>query len=261
MTRETEARLQSALAAARMAGAEIRKNFGAPQSVDMKSATDPVTEVDRRCEVMIREALASAHPELRFWGEEFGQSQGDVNSATWLVDPLDGTKNFVHGYPFVAVSIALIIESTVQIGVVYDPLRDEMFHAVRGGGSYLNERRLEVSTARTLQQALIVTGFAPFPPQQKELIWLACEKCQGIRRAGASALDLCQLAAGRLDAFWEWQLRPWDSAAGVLMIQEANGTVSKLDGSPFDLFHGQLLASNTSLHRPLVDMLSAVRTS
>lgn len=261
MTRETEARLQSALAAARMAGAEIRKNFGAPQSVDMKSATDPVTEVDRRCEVMIREALASAHPELGFWGEEFGQSQGDVNSATWLVDPLDGTKNFVHGYPFVAVSIALIIESTVQIGVVYDPLRDEMFHAVRGGGSYLNERRLEVSTARTLQQALIVTGFAPFPPQQKELIWLACEKCQGIRRAGASALDLCQLAAGRLDAFWEWQLRPWDSAAGVLMIQEANGTVSKLDGSPFDLFHGQLLASNTSLHRPLVDMLSAVRTS
>lgn len=259
MTRQMQARLDSALAAARRAGAHIREHFGNPRQVEMKGPTDPVTDVDRRCEVMIREALTSAHPDLGFWGEEFGHSRDDDGGATWLVDPLDGTKNFVHGYPYVAVSIALIHGETVHLGVVYNPLRDEMFHAVRGAGAYLNERPLEVSRARQLEEALVVTGFSPYPPQQKDLIWLACERCQGIRRGGASALDLCQLAAGRLDGYWEWQLRPWDSAAGVLMIQEARGTVSKLDGSPFDLFHGQLLASNTSLHRPLVDMLSTVR--
>lgn len=258
MTRQTQAQLESALAAARMAGAHIREQFGKPQQVEMKSPTDPVTEVDRRCEVMIREALARAHPELGFWGEEFGHGRDD-GGPTWLVDPLDGTKNFVHGYPFVAVSIALVHGDTVHLGVVYDPLRDEMFHSVRGGGAFLNERRLEVSQARRLEEALVVTGFTCYPPQQKDLIWLACERCQGLRRGGASALDLCQLAAGRLDGYWEWQLRPWDSAAAVLMIQEAKGTVSKLDGSPFDLFHGQLLASNTTLHRQLVEMLSTVR--
>lgn len=256
MTRENEARLASAMAAARAAGAIIKKSFGRPVHTEFKSPTDPVTEVDRQCEVLIRELLSQAHPEIDFWGEEFGR-QSREHDAFWLVDPLDGTKNFVHGYPFVAVSIALLEGDRMTLGVVYDPLRDEMFHAVRGSGAYCNERRLEVSHARELQDALVVTGFTSHPAQQKELIWSACRLCQGIRRGGAIALDLCQLAAGRLDAFWEWQVRPWDAAAAVLLVQEAKGTVSAMDGSPYELSQGQLLATNTSLHRAFVQMLGA----
>jgi myo-inositol-1(or 4)-monophosphatase len=255
MNRETESYLESAMSAARLAGADIRQAFGRPVHTEFKSPTDPVTEVDRRCEVMIRDALSSAHPEIGFWGEEFGRRR-DEGPSYWLVDPLDGTKNFVHGYPFVAVSIALVQNDTITLGVVYDPLRDEMFHGVRGSGAFLNERRLEVSQARKLEEAIVVTGFTAHPPQQKELIWKACQNCQGIRRGGASALDLCQLAAGRLDAMWEWKLRPWDLAAGVLLVQEAKGTVSSIDGTPFDLFAGQLLATNTNLHRLFIQMLS-----
>jgi myo-inositol-1(or 4)-monophosphatase len=256
MNRETQAHLESAAAAARLAGAIIRETFGQPVAAEFKSPTDPVTEVDRRCETLIRDFLGDKHPDIGFWGEEFGRRRDSGGPSYWLVDPLDGTKNFVHGYPFVAVSIALMTNDAITLGVVYDPLRDELFHAVAGQGAYCNERRLEVSRAQKLDEAIVVTGFTDRPIEQKELIWKACQSCQGIRRGGASALDLCQLAAGRLDAMWEWHLRPWDLAAGVLLIQEAKGTVTSVNGSPFDLFSGQLLATNTNLHRAFVDMLS-----
>lgn len=258
MTGETQACLESALAAARAAGQVIRENFGRPVHTEHKGPTDFVTEIDRRCELLIREALREAHPEIGFWGEEFGRRHDD-GPATWIVDPLDGTKNFVHGYPFMAVCIALLRHGQLVMGVVYDPLRDEMFHAVRGGGAFLNERRIEVSRHRELVDAMVVTSFNPFPLEQKELLWKACGLCQGIRRGGASALDLCQLAAGRLDAMWEWSLKPWDMAASVVIVREAQGTVSAFDGSELDLFDGRILATNTSLHRTFVDFLKPPR--
>lgn len=244
--------------AARAAGDIIRQRLGAPLQTEFKSATDPVTEVDRQCELLIKETLTTAHPGLDFWGEEFGLQQ-ESGSLTWLVDPLDGTKNFVHGYPYVAVSIALVEDRQARLGVVYDPLRNEMFHAVKGKGAFSNGRRLEVSRTAELQEALVVPGFTTVPEQQKELIWKAALSCQGIRRGGAAALDICQLAAGRLDAYWEWSLQPWDLAAATLIVSEAQGTVSRLDGSEFDLFRGQVLATNTSLHRKFVELLGQNR--
>lgn len=254
MTRQTDAFLDSAMVAARAAGAVIRQRLGQPIATEYKSATDPVTEVDRHCELLIKETLTTAHPGVDFWGEEFGH-QHESGTLTWLVDPLDGTKNFVHGYPYVAVSIALVEGRRSKLGVVYDPIRDEMFHAVRDGGAFSNGKRIEVSRAAKLQEALVVPGFTTVPEQQKELIWKAAMACQGIRRGGAAALDICQLAAGRLDAYWEWSLQPWDLAAATLIVSEAQGTVSRLDGSEFDLFGGQILATNTSLHRLFVDLL------
>lgn len=255
MDRSTQTRLESAIRAAKSSGALIRDTFGSKISAQFKSPTDPVTEIDRRSEIMIRDALMSEHPEIEFWGEEFGRSSNG-GSLVWVVDPLDGTKNFVHGYPFVAVSIALVRDSTPILGVVYDPLRDELFHAARGAGAYRNEQRLEVSRAALLNEALVVTSFHTHPPQQMGLIAKACDNCQGLRRGGASALDLCQLAAGRLDAMWEWSLKPWDLAAAVLIIEEAQGSVTKVDGSAFDLLQGEILATNTNLHRQFVELLS-----
>jgi myo-inositol-1(or 4)-monophosphatase len=255
MHRQTEARRHSAVAAAQQAGAFIRESFGRPLRVELKGPTDPVTEVDRHCELMIRDSLSQRHPEISFWGEEFGGWRRQESDWFWLVDPLDGTKNFVHGYPFVAVSIALVHHQAVQLGVVYDPLREELFHAIAGGGAFLNGTPIEVSRAQRLEQALVVTTLSAQSPPQKELLWAACSRCQGLRRGGASALDLCQLAAGRLDAMWEWDLSPWDTAAATLLVREAGGTVTRFDGSPFELESRQLLATNTSLQRALVDLL------
>lgn len=254
MRGEKAAYLESALAAARAAGGIIRTRFGRPVHTEYKGPSDPVTEVDRQCEALIRDLLKEAHPEVDFWGEESGRRR-ESGPTTWLVDPLDGTKNFVHGYPFVAVSIALVHQDEVQLGVVYDPFRDELFHAIQGAGAFCNERRLEVSRAGRLEEALVVTGFTTHPPRQRDLIWAACHHCQGLRRGGATALDLCQLAAGRLEALWDWHVRPWDVAAAVLLIREAQGTVSQIDGRPFHLLDDQILASNSSLHRAMVDLL------
>lgn len=256
MSQQTDAYLNSVSAAARAAGAVIKERLGRPRTTEFKSLTDPVTEVDRQCELLIREILTSAHPEVDFWGEEFGRSR-DLGPSTWVVDPLDGTKNFVHGYPFVAVSIALLEQGRTTLGIVYDPIRDELFHAVQGQGAFCNGQPLEVTRTNVLHEALVVPGFTTIPERQKDLIWRAAQSCQGIRRGGAAALDLCQLAAGRLDAVWEWSLQPWDLAAAVLIISEAQGTVSRIDGSEFDLFGGQVLATNTSLHRQFVEMLNA----
>lgn len=254
MTRETEVRLESAMAAARAAGGLIKESFGKKFRTEAKGHKDLVTEVDRQSELLLRTTLHDQHPDISFWGEEFGrdETQGDL---TWLVDPLDGTKNFVHGYPNVAVSIALVSANVPLIGVVYDPLRDHMFHAVKGHGAYQDGVKLEVSRTSKATDAIVVTGFTLDPSHQRELILMACEVCQGLRRGGAAALDLCHLAAGHLDAMWEWHLKPWDLAAASLLIQEAQGTVTRIDGTAFDLFGGQILASNTSLHREFVTLL------
>lgn len=255
MSFDDQGYLGSAKAAARIAGAKIRASIGKQFTIENKGPSDLVTSVDRDCELLIRNTLAQEHPEVAFWGEEFGREDSH-SRLTWLVDPLDGTKNFVHGYPFIAVSIALLKDEQPVVAAVYDPLRDEIFHASLGKGSFCNEIPIEVSHTRSLNQAIVATSFSGHPQQQKELIWQACLNCQGLRRGGASALDLCQVAAGRLDAMWEWYLRPWDLAAAVLIIQEAKGTVSDMKGSSFQLTNGQVLATNTNLHKQMVDFIS-----
>lgn len=254
MTDLAERRLNSAVKAARAAGAIIKNRFGGDFEVDYKNFKDPVTEVDKACEKQVMEILTAEHPDIAFWGEESGQSHPQA-AVTWVVDPLDGTKNFVHGYPFVAVSIALVENDESTLGVVYDPIRDEMFTALKGRGAYLNGRQVKVSQTERVCDALIVTTLSDWPHGQGNLILRACERCQGVRRGGAAALDLCQVAAGRLDAMWEWYLKPWDLAAAAIIIKEAEGTITKPDGSPFDLYKGEILASNTNLHKQFTDLI------
>jgi fructose-1,6-bisphosphatase/inositol monophosphatase family enzyme len=254
MTDLAERRLKSAIKAAKAAGAIIRNRFGTDLQVDFKNLKDPVTEVDKACEDQIEAILTSEHPEIAFWGEESGTPVPNA-SLTWVVDPLDGTKNFIHGYPFVCVSIGLVRDSRPILGVVYDPIRDELFTAVEGGGAFLNGKPIFVSQTERMSAALVVTTLSTFPLGQGPLILKACDRCQGVRRGGAGALDLCQVAAGRLDAVWEWYLKPWDLAAAVILIQEAQGTVTLPDGSPFDLYEGTILATNTNLHKAFTDLI------
>lgn len=258
MTERSLRRLNSAKKAAKAAGAIIKNRFGTDFEVEYKGFKDPVTEIDRLCEDTIKKILTSEHPDIAFWGEETGSTKPTAD-VTWVVDPLDGTKNFVHGYPFVAVSIALVESGSSTIGVVYDPVRDELFSAVKGEGAFLNERPITVSQRSKMSDALVVTTLSNYPPHQGQLILMACEYCQGVRRGGASALDICQVAAGRLDAVWEWFLKPWDVAAGAIIVQEAQGTVTQPDGSPFDLYQGCLLATNTNLHADFHRMLNSVQ--
>ncbi len=250
-----ERQLESAVKAARAAGAIIRNRFGGDFKVEYKDVKDPVTEVDRACEREIRRILEDEHPQIAFWGEETGRN-APRESLTWLVDPLDGTKNFVHGYPFVAVSIALVENLKPLIGVVYDPLRDEMFTAARGGGALLNGRAISVSGTEKIEKALVVTTMHDWPPQQSLLLAKACRLCQGVRRGGAAALDLAQLAAGRVDAIWEWFLQPWDVAAAILLIEEAEGMVTNPGGGRYDLLEGCVLATNTYLHRAFIEFIA-----
>ena len=254
MSNTAEKRLASAEKAARAAGAIIRNRYETDFQVDYKGPSDPVTEVDRACEEKIRQILAESHPDIAFWGEESGTSEIDA-PLSWVVDPLDGTKNFVHGYPFVAVSIGLVQDSHPILGVIYDPLRDEMFTAAKGMGTRLNGRPVTASQTDRVNDALVVTSLNSLPSRQMTLLQKVCMYCQGVRRGGAAALDLAQIGAGRVDAAWEWNLCPWDLAAAYVIVTEGQGTMTQPDGSPFDLHAGCVLATNTKLHKPFTDMI------
>jgi myo-inositol-1(or 4)-monophosphatase len=247
--------LASAQKAAKAAGAIIRNRFGTDFEWDYKSPGDPVTEIDRACEEQIRQILAEAHPEIAFWGEESGASDSNA-SLTWVVDPLDGTKNFVHGYPFVAVAIGLVKDSHPILGVIYDPLRDEIFTAFKDQGAQRNGRPITVSHTERVNEAMVVTSLNSLPPNQMRLVEKACTFCQGVRRGGAAALDLAQIGAGRIDAAWEWNLHPWDLAAAYVIVTEAQGTMTQPDGSPFNLHAGCVLATNTNLHKAFTEMIN-----
>jgi len=205
-----------------------------PKEVRHKGAIDLVTEVDLASEAAIREVLQRHHPGVPILGEEGGGAEQAV--TRWVVDPLDGTTNFVHGLPHYGPSVALEVDGVPSVGVVIDVSRGEVFRAARGGGAWCNERRLRVSEVRELDQALVATGFAYDRREQEraafylERVQRVLEACQGVRRAGAAALDMAWVAAGRLDAYWEYQLGRWDVAAGVVLIEEAGGTVAWLDG-------------------------------
>jgi myo-inositol-1(or 4)-monophosphatase len=245
--------------AARAAGALLARRVGQPSSVGIKRhAADLVTELDRASERMIRQRLRHTYPDVGFLGEEQGARQRRA-PARWIVDPLDGTMNFVHGVPLFGVSIALEHRGALVAGVVYDPMREELFQAARGQGAWLNGVRLRVSCTHRLGQSLLATGFSsrfrrhPAP----YLAWFRTLESQAhaVRRLGTTVLSLAYVAAGRLEAFYERDLWPWDIAAGIVLVEEAGGCVSNFSGAPVQLSRGQLLASNGRTHRDILRIL------
>lgn len=247
--------LTIAVRAARKAGNVIARSFDRHDqiSVDVKAQNDFVTEIDRQAEREIIQILRAAYPEHRIVAEESGQT--GENDYEWVIDPLDGTTNFVHGFPQFAVSIGLRHKGRFEQAVVYDPLRQELFTASRGNGAQLNDRRIRVSKRTDLDGALLGTGF-PFKQQQHLESYLATFKAlfpmtAGIRRAGSAALDLAYVAAGRLDGFWEIGLQPWDMAAGVLLVQEAGGLVSDFSGGNDYMQTGNLICANPKVFKAM----------
>jgi myo-inositol-1(or 4)-monophosphatase len=249
-------------AAAGRAGALLRARYREPHEVTFKSEVDLVTTVDREAERIIVEIIADAFPEHGIVAEESSPRPGR-DSYRWYIDPIDGTTNFAHGYPHFAVSIALACEDELLLGLVYDPMREEVFTALRGAGARLNGAPIAVSAVNALGGALLATGFPYDRRQHAEFylaFWLeALRRAQGVRRAGAAALDLCWVACGRLDGFWEWKLHPWDVAAGRLIVEEAGGRVSDFSGGTHHLAGEETAASNGLLHAELLAMLTAVR--
>lgn len=245
--------------AARRAGDLIVRNLDrlSDLKVETKAGNDFVSEVDRDAERAIIETIRRSYPDHAFIAEESGRTgQADYE---WIIDPLDGTTNFLHGFPVFAVSIALRVKGRIEHGVIYDPLRQELFTASRGGGVQLDGRRVRVTQRRELSGALLGTGF---PYREKDDIdtYLPMFRAmtlasRGIRRAGAAALDLAYVAAGRLDGFWEMNLQLWDIAAGTLMVQEAGGLVGSLDGGTRHLETGNILAANPKLFAEMAKML------
>jgi myo-inositol-1(or 4)-monophosphatase len=244
---------------AREAGALLRERFGQPLEVRHKGQIDLVTEADLLSERHLREQIAIYYPKHQILAEEEGLSE-TISPYRWIVDPLDGTTNYAHGYPFFSVVVALEHEGKTTLGVVYDPMRDEMFAAEAGGGATLNERPIKISAVETVSQALLVTGF-PYNVRtspQKNLDHFSdfLDTAQAIRRDGSAALDLCYVAAGRFDGFWELNLAAWDMAAGALIVSEAGGRVTAFDGSPFDCYTPEVLASNGRIHDEMIRTLT-----
>ena len=255
---------RAAIAAAAEAGALLAKYAGKPKTIRTKrSAIDLVTEVDQASERLIRRRLARVGPDFRFLGEEQGEAPGR-SPFRWIVDPLDGTSNFVHGFPMFGVSIGLEHRGRMVMGVIYDPLRREMFAAVAGGGATLNGRRLRVSPVRTLAQSLLSTGFSSnfLKHEEPYLGWFKAFQrgSHGVRRIGSTVISLVSVASGRLEGFYEQDLWPWDIAAGVVIVEEAGGRVSSLSGGPVDLAEGRLVASNGHIHKEFLRVLNRTTT-
>ena len=228
-------------------------------NITVKSRNDFVSDVDRQAEHEIVNILLKAYPGHAVMGEEHGAQGTEDSEYVWVIDPLDGTTNFLHGFHQFAVSIALFYRGKVERGVVYDPVRQELFTAARGAGATLNNRRLRVTRQKGLQGALLGTGI-PFKDQSYLDAYLGMLKsllkdAAGIRRAGSAALDLAYVAAGRFDGFWEIGLQKWDMAAGVLLVQEAGGIVSDLEGRDKYFETGSIVTANPKLHQPMLELI------
>ncbi len=255
---------EAAGAMAREAGALLRDGYGRAHRPERKGRIDLVTEYDRRSERLLLDAIARRHPGAAVLAEESGAHAGTAaaggGALRWILDPLDGTTNFAHNYPFFAVSIAAEVDGELAAGAVYDPMRDELFAAARGHGATLNGAAIRVSDVGRVEDALLVTGF-PYdvrehPEDSLPQFRAFLERAQGIRRDGSAALNLCYLAAGRFDGFWEASLSPWDVAAGALLIREAGGRLSGYAGEPFQLETRRILASNGRLHDEMMGILA-----
>ena len=248
--------------AARKAARGLSRDFGEVEhlQVSRKGPANFVTAADLKAEKILREELAQARPGYGFLLEEAGTIEGSDKTHRWIVDPLDGTTNFLHGLPHFAISIALERNDELVAGLVYDPIKDEMFIAERGQGAFVNDRRLRVSARSEINEALLATGIPyqhrPGHDRLREELAAVTDKVAGIRRFGSAALDLAYVAAGRYDGFWEHDLSPWDIAAGVVLVREAGGMVTNVDGSAFDLTGSSILAANEPLCQPLSRLLT-----
>lgn len=256
--------LEEAVIAAGIAGRYQRSRFASTLNIEMKGDKDLVTEVDKESERLIVEHLHSCFPGHDIVAEEGDYAQGG-SPCRWIIDPVDGTTNYAHGFPWFCCSIGLEMSGEMVAGVIYNPVYDELFTATKGGGAYLNGKRLSVSASSPLKNSLLGTGF-PYDcatdPVNNFANFIAFQKkARGIRRAGAAALDLAYVAAGRLDGFWELKLKAWDVAAGVLLVREAGGKVTSFEGSPFDIFSGRIVASNGLIHEEMVSMLALVAST
>ena len=249
------------VAAAKKAGRGLIRDFGEVEQlqVSKKGPGDFVTQADLKAERTLRDELTRVRPGYGLLMEEAGETPGADTSNRWIVDPLDGTSNFLHGIPHFAVSLALERDRQIFAGVVFNPITDELYWAEKGVGAYLNDRRLRVSGRTEIGDAMVMTGIPHATPERAErylpLLRRVMQNVAGVRRFGAAALDLAWVASGRADAFWELQLSPWDIAAGLLLVREAGGDVSDVTGGAGMMDSGDILASNGALHRPLLALL------
>ncbi len=245
--------------AACSAGALLRRRLNSIREVRHKSAIDIVTDVDLESEREVCATLHAAFPTHTIVGEEGGVRVGRDARFRWIVDPLDGTTNYAHGFPFFCVSIGLEVDGHLTLGMAYAPSLDELYVGQAGRGATVNDRPMHVSATSDLAQALLATGFpydrAEFPRAIKSFEVMSTQ-CQAVRRAGSAVLDLCYVACGRLDGYWEHVVKPWDIAAGALIVIEAGGTVTTTDGSAFSVDDGQVLASNGLLHASMTSTLA-----
>lgn len=253
--------LATAVEAVVRAGDLQMAGFGGELRVDKKGTIDLVTEIDVAVERMFRAMIRERFPGHRVLAEELGGGEEPASRFCWIFDPLDGTTNFAHGLPIFCSSLALEADGRIEIAAVYDPTRQELFTAERGEGARLNGAPLRVSASATLIDSLLCTGF-PYDVHGAldEVVGLFGDfvgRARAVRRLGSAAIDLCYVAAGRLDGFWEQRLQPWDVAAGTLLVEEAGGRVTGLDGSPLDVRAGHVLASNGRIHDQMIDTIRA----
>jgi len=247
--------------AAHRAGRSLKRDLGEIEhlQVSLKGPGNFVTAADHRAEEIVREDLAKARPDYGFLGEEGGARAGSDKTHRWIVDPLDGTTNFLHGIPHFAVSIALERDGAIVAGIVYNPANDELFVAERGKGAFLNDKRIRVAARERFADAVVACSLPHYGRGDLALaryeIAAAQKKFAGLRRYGAAALDLAWVAAGRLDAYWERDLAPWDLAAGSILVREAGGFVSDLDGRDAIFTKGEIAAGNETMHGELLRLL------
>lgn len=254
--------LEVAEEAAREAGKILRENLGKVKEIEYKAKNSLVTEVDTKSEVLIIKIIKSNFPSHDILAEESGRDR-KTSTHIWIIDPLDGTTNYAHAYPVFSISIALEIEGVIRLGIVYDPIRDEFFSAEFGKGAYLNRDKINVSETRNAEESLLCTGFT------HENEWMVDEnlrhfenfirRSQAVRRDGSAALDLCNVACGRYDGFWELGLHPWDTAAGVLIVKEAGGSVTDFSNSEFSIYSEEILATNGIIRDEMISILSQGR--
>jgi myo-inositol-1(or 4)-monophosphatase len=252
--------LDVAIEVAREAGAVLREEFNRPKTISYKGEVDLVTESDRRSEQLVVARLRERFPGHGIVAEEGGGAAA-VARYCWHVDPLDGTTNFAHGYPCFAVSIGLAVDGVPIVGAVFNPVSDELFAAARGEGAYRNSDRIRVSEVDKLATSLVATGFPTHQRKNSSNInyyWQFTLRSHGVRRDGAAALDLCSVACGRFDAFWEFGLKSWDTAAGIVIVEEAGGRITDLAGQTHELGGPSILASNRRIHLEVLEVAASV---